>query len=129
MTSNRSPDRTEATLPSAATQHAQLLRGTAQLSTDNTLKDRIDSGPIVKFGIGREVCGQRFELISFGVPMSKRETIDRIRRLNPTALPEFLAHFEDADLLAYLYQLQELDRERIEHVHEGSASKPMLVCA
>jgi hypothetical protein len=120
MTSNRSPDRTEATLPSAATQHAQLLRGTAQLSTDNTLKDRIDSGPIVKFGIGREVCGQRFELISFGVPMSKRETIDRIRRLNPTALPEFLAH---------LYQLQELDRERIEHVHEGSASKPMLVCA
>ena len=44
--------------------------------------------------------------------MNKRDLIDQIRRLNPSALPEFLATFDQADLLAYLYQLQELERER-----------------
>ena len=44
--------------------------------------------------------------------MTKRELVDRIRRLNPTAQAEFLAHFSEADLLAYLRQLQELARER-----------------
>ena len=49
-----------------------------------------------------------------GVPMNKRDLIDQIRRLNPSALAEFLATFDKADLLAYLYQLQELERERRE---------------
>ena len=44
--------------------------------------------------------------------MTKRELVDRIRRLNPTAQPEFLAHFTEEDLLAYLHQLQEIARER-----------------
>ncbi len=44
--------------------------------------------------------------------MSKPEIIDRIRRMNPTAKPEFLASFSDEDLLAYLRQLQELQHER-----------------
>ena len=44
--------------------------------------------------------------------MSKRDMIDRIRRLNPTAQPEFLAEFNDEDLLAYLRQLTELEREQ-----------------
>jgi hypothetical protein len=38
--------------------------------------------------------------------MSKRETIDLIRRFNPTARAEFLAAFGQGDLLAYLHQLQ-----------------------
>lgn len=59
--------------------------------------------------------------------MNKRETIDRIRHLNPTALPEFLASFEDADLLAYLHQLQELVSERAEHAEQMKTDKPMLV--
>lgn len=44
--------------------------------------------------------------------MNKRDIIDRIRRLNPTARPEFLASFAVDDLLAYLHQLQELERDR-----------------
>jgi hypothetical protein len=44
--------------------------------------------------------------------MTKRDIIDQIRRLNATASPAFLAGFEDADLLAYLQQLKELERER-----------------
>jgi hypothetical protein len=43
--------------------------------------------------------------------MSKRDLIDRIRRHNPTAQPEFLASFDEKDLLAYLHQLQEVERE------------------
>ncbi len=61
--------------------------------------------------------------------MSKRETIDRIRRLNPTAQPEFLATFEAPDLLAYLHQLQELDRERRDQTIEPAAERLTLVCA
>lgn len=60
--------------------------------------------------------------------MSKRETIDRIRHLNPTAQPEFLATFEPGDLLAYLHQLQELDRERREQIIEQPSEKLSLVC-
>ncbi len=44
--------------------------------------------------------------------MNKRETIDLIRRFNPTAPAEFLAAFEHDDLLAYLFQLQELRSNR-----------------
>ena len=41
--------------------------------------------------------------------------IDRIRRINPTAQPEFLASFDEEDLLAYLRQLTELEREQSRH--------------
>lgn len=61
--------------------------------------------------------------------MSKRETIDRIRRLNPTAMPEFLATFQQLDLLAYLHQLQELDRERREMPAKPRTEPAMAVCA
>jgi hypothetical protein len=44
--------------------------------------------------------------------MNKRDMIERIRDLNPTATPEFLARFNDEDLAAYLRQLQELERDR-----------------
>ena len=42
--------------------------------------------------------------------MNKQELIASIRKLNPTARPEFLATFREADLIAYLRQLQELIR-------------------
>ena len=44
--------------------------------------------------------------------MSKQEVIDVIHRLNPTASSDFLTHFTEEDLLAYLHQLQEIARER-----------------
>jgi hypothetical protein len=47
--------------------------------------------------------------------MSKRDMIDRIRRLNPTAQPEFLADFDEDDLLDYLRQLTELECEQSRH--------------
>jgi hypothetical protein len=47
--------------------------------------------------------------------MSKRDMIDRIRRLNPTAQPEFLAEFQENDLLDYLRQLSDLEHENIRH--------------
>ena len=47
--------------------------------------------------------------------MSKRETIEVIQRLNPTASSDFLATFTEEDLLAYLHQLQEIARERRSH--------------
>ena len=40
--------------------------------------------------------------------------IDQIRRLNPTAKPDFLADFQEDDLLAYLHQLSEVEREQRE---------------
>ncbi len=44
--------------------------------------------------------------------MSKRQIIDRIIRLNPSATPEFLAQFGQSDLLAYLKQLCEVEFEQ-----------------
>jgi len=44
--------------------------------------------------------------------MSKRQIIDRIMRLNPSATPEFLAQFGPSDLLAYLKQLSEVEFEQ-----------------
>ena len=38
--------------------------------------------------------------------MTKRELIDEIVELNPTATPEFLADFEQSDLAEYLQHLQ-----------------------
>jgi hypothetical protein len=47
--------------------------------------------------------------------MTKRELIDQIQRFNPTAKPAFLADFEEEELMAYLHQLSEVERERREH--------------
>jgi len=52
--------------------------------------------------------------------MSKRELIDRIRQLNPTARPDFLAEFTEDDLRAYLHQLTELL-----HDHAGEVLEPV----
>ena len=38
--------------------------------------------------------------------MTKREMIEEITRLNPTASPDFLAIFETADLAKYLARLR-----------------------
>ena len=38
--------------------------------------------------------------------MTKRDIIDRIVELNRSARPEFLSRFTEADLLAYLRQLE-----------------------
>ncbi|MFQ5490138.1 MAG: hypothetical protein ACE5GE_05390 [Phycisphaerae bacterium] len=38
--------------------------------------------------------------------MTKRETIDRIMNRNPSARPEFLVQFCEADLAEYLRQLE-----------------------
>ena len=38
--------------------------------------------------------------------MTKRELIDEITHLNPTATPAFLAPFEDGDLAEYLEHLR-----------------------
>jgi len=47
--------------------------------------------------------------------------IDRIRRLNPTARPEFLAAFEEDALLDYLRQLSELEHDQIRHAERELA--------
>lgn len=44
--------------------------------------------------------------------MTKRDIVDQIRRMNPTAEVEFLSRFSEEDLLAYLHQLQELEVNR-----------------
>ena len=44
--------------------------------------------------------------------MTKRDIIDSIRRHNPTAEADFLAGFDEDDLLAYLHQLREVETER-----------------
>jgi hypothetical protein len=43
--------------------------------------------------------------------MTKRQIIDRVLRLNPTAAPEFLAQFHERDLLDYLRHLAEVEFE------------------
>ena len=45
--------------------------------------------------------------------MSKRQLIDEIRTLNPTAQPEFLAQFDDAALKQYLDSLQAAQSKRL----------------
>jgi hypothetical protein len=48
-----------------------------------------------------------------GVPaMTKSEMITQIRRINRSADEEFLASFTKDELLAYLHQLKELERDR-----------------
>lgn len=61
--------------------------------------------------------------------MSKREAIDQIRRFNPSAQAEFLATFQLADLLAYLHQLQELERERRQMIRRDVPRELVMACA
>ncbi|UCD29914.1 MAG: hypothetical protein JSV03_05410 [Planctomycetota bacterium] len=56
--------------------------------------------------------------------MTKREIIDRIRDQNPSADSEFLATFEQEDLLAYLHQLQEVERERRQNKEKEPTCQP-----
>jgi hypothetical protein len=53
--------------------------------------------------------------------MSKLEIIDHIRRINATAQAEFLSSFADNDLLAYLRQLQEVQREQRYRLSSGAS--------
>jgi len=53
--------------------------------------------------------------------MTKREIIDQIRQLNPTAQADFLASFSDEDLVAYLQQLRDLEREHQLHAAQEPA--------
>jgi len=45
--------------------------------------------------------------------MSKRELIDCITRINPTAKPEFLAQFDEQELADYLDHLIEAGAEPV----------------
>ena len=45
--------------------------------------------------------------------MSKRQLIDDIRKLNPTAQPTFLSQFDDAALKEYLDSLQAAQSKRL----------------
>jgi len=44
--------------------------------------------------------------------MTKREMINQIRQINRSADEDFLENFTEDDLLAYLHQLKELERDR-----------------
>lgn len=46
--------------------------------------------------------------------MSKTETIEAIRKLNPSARPDFLAEFSMTDLHDYLRQLEDLPEQEID---------------
>jgi hypothetical protein len=65
--------------------------------------------------------------VSSGEIMSKRETIERIQKLNPTARPDFLESFHEEDLLAYLRQLAELKRDPRGPGSQWMARAPELV--
>ncbi len=45
--------------------------------------------------------------------MTKRQLIDDIRRLNPTAMPQFLAQFDDSALKQYLEHLQAAEAKHV----------------
>lgn len=47
--------------------------------------------------------------------MSKQDLMTSIQRLNPTASLEFLEHFSEEELVAYLRQLQEVVRSTAQH--------------
>lgn len=57
--------------------------------------------------------------------MSKFEIIEHIRKINATARPDFLSSFSDDDLLAYLHQLQEVERDQVQRCRR----EPVLVGA
>lgn len=46
-------------------------------------------------------------------PMSKRQLIDDIRLLNPTARPQFLAQFDETALQQYLDHLRAAKEKRV----------------
>jgi hypothetical protein len=54
--------------------------------------------------------------------MNKRETIDLIMQRNRTARPEFLVQFSSEELLAYLRQLQNVNR--MPAAGEGPIQRP-----
>jgi hypothetical protein len=54
--------------------------------------------------------------------MTKRELIDEITHLNPTARPDFLAEFGDEDLAEYLEHLKWLDEPAL--AQASAASRP-----
>jgi hypothetical protein len=45
--------------------------------------------------------------------MSKRQLIDDIRNLNPTAMPQFLAQFDEESLKQYLEHLQAAELKHV----------------
>ena len=55
--------------------------------------------------------------------MTKRDIIDRVMDLNPSAKPEFLAEFSHQDLAEYLRHLTEIAAEH----HEQAFLEPALV--
>ena len=55
--------------------------------------------------------------------MSKREIIDRIMEVNPSARPEFLANFSQESLADYLDHLKEVLAEQ----HAPAFLEPALV--
>lgn len=72
---------------------------------------------------------KKFDFKDRVIHMSKRETIDIIRHYNPSAQAVFLASFEHEDLLAYLHQLQELERDRQLHACDHAAETMSLAMA
>jgi hypothetical protein len=57
--------------------------------------------------------------------MSKRQLIDDIRTLNPTAHPQFLAQFEEIELQEYLEHLRDAVNNRIQ-IHGWAKKKSDL---
>jgi hypothetical protein len=57
--------------------------------------------------------------------MSKRQLIDDIRQLNPTAQPQFLAQFEEDELQQYLDHLKDAISNRI-HIDTRTRKKDDL---
>jgi hypothetical protein len=58
--------------------------------------------------------------------VSKFEIMERIRRINTSAQCEFLAGFSEEELLAYLHQLQELQREQVGRQCREQCGEPAL---
>ena len=56
--------------------------------------------------------------------MTKRQLIDEIALLNPTAKPGFLAQFNGEDLGKYLRQLQAVRAPGIPAAQSGSSVRP-----
>lgn len=59
--------------------------------------------------------------------MTKRELIDEITRLNPTASPDFLAEFPASDLAEYLERLRwaHPPEEAAAHIDAEPAPEPV----
>lgn len=102
------------------------MRHEAQDSIDNKLKAKKVLGPIAPFELTGHwsPCNSQTNVKRGVLAMNKRTIIDHIRQLNSSAQPEFLAGFAQEQLLAYLHQLQEVERERR---RQQEAAEPVLV--